>query len=138
MHIRLPFFLTSFYCFLLFPFFPKCGVLKVKWYAQYVCSFICHRNSEPQFFKKNHSIISNFRELDRGKKQPDGNLMKFRKWKWKVLLPGEKCWSQDRLGINQVESSFTKEDLRISVENKGYEAVMCLHEEGGAQHDGLR
>lgn len=62
--------------------------------------------------------------------------MKFSKWKWKVLLPGEECWSQDRLGISWVESSFTKEDLRISVENKGYEAVMCLHKEG-AQHDGL-
>lgn len=131
------FFFTSL-LFFSFSSFPKCGVLKVKWCVQYACSFICRRNSESRFFKKNHSIISNFKNLDRGKKWPDGNLTRFSKWKWEVLFPGEECWSQDRLGISWVKSSFTKEDFRIPGEVKGYEAVMCLHKrEGRAQHHGL-
>lgn len=64
------------------------------------------------------SIISCFKDLDRGKKWPGGNLMKFSKWKCEILLPGKECWSQGRLGTSWVKSSFAREDLRISVEKK--------------------
>lgn len=124
MHIWTSFFCWGFFftfyflSFSSFCFFHKYVILKVKWNAQYACSFICHRKSEPHFFQKNYNIISHFKDLERGKKWPHGNLMKFSKWKWKVLLPGEECLSQDRLGTSWVESSFAKEDLRISVEKK--------------------
>lgn len=83
-----------------FFFFYECGVLKVKWNAQYACSFICHRSSEPHFFNKNHNIISSFKDLDRGKKWPHGNLMKFSKMEmenpltWGGMLVPEQAGSQ--------------------------------------------